>query len=429
MAESINANCWVETIVDIPVGSELIKCKKCVVDGYEYRMFNYDPNYICNDDSKNGLYRSVIFSGLNDKLLCFTPPKSVTLDAFKNAKENTRETVTVSETVEGTMITLFYNGDIDNWEIATKGSVSGNYYYYRNEYFNSVKTQDSTFRNMFLDALQEPRSENKTDIDNSLFIHCLNKSYCYSFVLQHPDNHIVLPVVRPRVVLVSVFSITGNTVTYIPLSVYSKWDCFIDSVIDFPIVIDVTKNSGYSGSGIPYDIIADMYGSSQTSVLIVGANLVNNNTGMRTVIENPRYTELKELRGNNPNIQYQYLHLLRMDKVKDFLFHFPRYRSVFNRFKTQYTKFAQDVHNSYVQYFVFKNREVPISKRYMSHIFNLHKKYYVPSCIKKDNSEIDEHDAVINKKVVTKSVVFEYLRTLEPSVLLYYLNYDIHNGL
>jgi hypothetical protein len=67
-----------------------------------------------------------------------------------------------------------------------------------------------------------------------------------------------------------------------------------------------------------------------------------------------------------------------MDKVKDFV-PFSEIQVVFNRFKTQYTKFAHDVHNSYVQYFVFKNREVPISKRYMSHIFTYTKKYYVPS--------------------------------------------------
>jgi hypothetical protein len=59
-------------------------------------------------------------------------------------------------------------------------------------------------------------------------------------------------------------------------------------------MIDVAKNNRW---GLVFrNIIQDKYGSSQTSVLIVGANMVNNNTGMRTVIENPRYTELKELR-------------------------------------------------------------------------------------------------------------------------------------
>jgi hypothetical protein len=79
------------------------------------------------------------------------------------------------------MITMFLTAILINGKFY-KGVGVGDYYYYRNEYFNSVKTQDSTFRNMFLDALREPRSESKTDIDNSLFIYSLNRSY--SFVLQ-----------------------------------------------------------------------------------------------------------------------------------------------------------------------------------------------------------------------------------------------------
>jgi hypothetical protein len=51
MTESINAPNNVETVVNIPRRFG-IKCKKCVVDGYDYRPFNYDPAYICNDDCK-----------------------------------------------------------------------------------------------------------------------------------------------------------------------------------------------------------------------------------------------------------------------------------------------------------------------------------------------------------------------------------------
>jgi hypothetical protein len=424
MTESMNTNAQnkFEIEVNVPENSSLIKCKKIKVDDYEYRVFNYDSNYLCNDDQTNGLYRSVIFSGLSDKLLCFTLQKSITLETFKNLTENTRESVTVTKIEEGTMITLFYNSDINKWEIASKNSVSCDYYYYRTEYFNSVKTQDSTFRNMFLDGLQEPRKNSKEDLDDIAFIASLDKKYCYSFVLQHPENHIVLPINRPRLVLVSVFSITGNKVSYVPLHVYSKWDCFLGSVIEFLNVVDLEWISGKKDDRVPYDRLVELWGTSSTPPDLLGVNLVNNNTGMRAVIENPRYAELKILRGNNPNIQYQYLCLLHTNKVKDFLMNFPRYRPIFNRFKTQYTKFAQDIHDSYVQYFVFKNREVPISKRYFFHIFNLHKNYYIPSCVKTDESATTP-----KKKIITKSVVFEYLKTLEPRILIYYLNYDIHN--
>jgi hypothetical protein len=421
--------------VVIPSDLSIIKSKKYLVDDYEYRIFNYDGNYICDDDYKTGLYRSVIFSGLNDKLLSFSPPKSIKFDTFKSDKNNTKQTVTVTETVEGTMITLFYNADISKWEIATKSAVSGNYYYYRNEYFNDVKTQDSTFYNMFLDALQEPRTSCKPTLDTIPFISALDKSYCFSFVLQHPENHFVLNISRPRIFLVSVFAISGdNSVSYVPLPVYAKWDCFIGNVVEFPDVIDLDWVGGKKPDDIPYDKLVDLFGSFLAEPTVVGVNLVNNISGVRTVIENPRYNDLKDLRGNNPNIQYQYLCLMKINKIKDFLYHFPRYRQIFNKFKTQYIKFAQDVHSSYISYFVFKNREIPVSKRYLYHIYSLHKNYYIPSCIKNpalDPADVDNINAVDTvepvKKKITKAVVFEYLKTIEPSVLIYYLNYDIYN--
>jgi hypothetical protein len=51
MTESINAPNNVETVVNIPDASVLSSVRN-VVDGYDYRLFNYDPAYICNDDCK-----------------------------------------------------------------------------------------------------------------------------------------------------------------------------------------------------------------------------------------------------------------------------------------------------------------------------------------------------------------------------------------
>jgi hypothetical protein len=42
MTESINAPNNVETVVNIPDAS-VIKCKKCVVDGYDYRCLTTTP--------------------------------------------------------------------------------------------------------------------------------------------------------------------------------------------------------------------------------------------------------------------------------------------------------------------------------------------------------------------------------------------------
>ena len=58
----------------------------------------------------------------------------------------------MNEIIEGTMVNLFYDSRISKWEIATKGAIGGNYWYYRNSYDGDNKPQ-LTFRQMFLESL------------------------------------------------------------------------------------------------------------------------------------------------------------------------------------------------------------------------------------------------------------------------------------
>ena len=50
---------------------------------------------------------------------------------------------------------------------------------------------------MFLDAMNHCGLE---------FSH-LNKKYIYSFVLQHPENRIVIPIISPKIYLAAVYKI------------------------------------------------------------------------------------------------------------------------------------------------------------------------------------------------------------------------------
>ena len=40
----------------------------------------------------------------------------------------------------------------------------------------------------------------------------LNKEFIYSFVLQHPENRIVIPIINPRLFLVAVYKVNNNNV-------------------------------------------------------------------------------------------------------------------------------------------------------------------------------------------------------------------------
>ena len=65
------------------------------------------------------------------------------------------------------MVNLFYDSRIRKWEIATKGAIGGNYWYYRNSYDGDNKSQ-LTFRQMFLESLGYDVDEVIMNLQNNL---------------------------------------------------------------------------------------------------------------------------------------------------------------------------------------------------------------------------------------------------------------------
>ena len=78
-----------------------------------------------------------------------------------------------------------------------------------------------------------------------------------------------------------------------------------------------------------------------TSYDIVGVIIHNIQTGERTKIRNPIYEKVRNLRGNQPKLQYQYLCLRKEEKVEDYLKFFPENKSQFLEFSDQIHLFTE----------------------------------------------------------------------------------------
>ena len=248
-----------------------------------------------DDDSLNS-YRSVILDPVTDRIMCFSPPKSVTLETFASKFPNLSG-VTATKIIEGTMMNLFYDPRIESWELASKSAVGCNYWYFRTQYSVNSGIPQLTFRDMFVDALRAPCGAMLNDVP---LIQTLDKTCVYSFVVQHPYNHIVLPIEFPAIYLVAVYRIESETrIRNIPLESIENW--FANSSVLFPEACYVDS----------YEHI------HLTDYTNVGIMLYHAESGTRTSFVNPQYTSMKEFRGNNPNLQYQYLCVSRAGKVKE----------------------------------------------------------------------------------------------------------------
>ena len=105
-------------------------------DGGNYYILRYDKDNMVDDIKK---YRSVIFDN-NNKLVCYSLPKSIPFNEFvENNNDINDDNVVITEIIEGTMINLFYDSEIDKWQLSSKGSVGCDYFFYRNGYDKKMK--------------------------------------------------------------------------------------------------------------------------------------------------------------------------------------------------------------------------------------------------------------------------------------------------
>lgn len=373
--------------------------------------WNSDSDSEWKTDSLDN-YHSVILEYPSRRLLSFAPPKNQEytdindyLSVYKTNTDIESEFYT-NEFVEGTFIHLFYDPRISSWEIATKRAVGGNY-----SYFHIPGKESITYKQMVIEAFREK----DMSLNDLPFLDYLPKNHCYSFVLQHPANHIVIPIHIPKMYLVSVYEIDTdkNTATFISPLKYQLWSVFDnlrEGILYFPKMIDSSTND--------YITLIQNNVSIHTPYTQMGLMMTNLNTGKRCSIINPNYEEMCKIRGNYTNIQYQYLCLRRINKVLYFLKYFPQYKSLFYEYREQYENLLTNIHTSYISYYIQKNGTF-ISKKYFSIIYDIHHSIFLPSVKTSLQSGITE------KIIIKRSVIKDYLNQLDPGKILHIINSEL----
>ena len=338
-----------------------------------------------------GLLRSIIIS--NGFILCFSPPKSISCENFIKKYPVKMDKIVAEEFIEGTMINVFYDpkyGLNGCWQIATRNTVGAE--------FGLYKWSCKTYNNMFLEAC----------IYNKLHISSLNPKYCYSFIMQHPDNVILVPFKTPQLYLIGMYEIIQNQtnkeiiVIEQDINEVKKYGYWSLTTIKFPEIYNFTK----------YSDLIDKFASPNTSYNIMGVIIKNIETGERTKIRNPVFEEIHYFKGNYIGLQYQYLYLRYSGKLPEYLKLYPNKKQDMSKYRDHIHMFTNTLHKNYLSCYVKKEKKLQeFSKQYQYHIKNLHR-YYL--------NELRE-----NKKFITNKVVINYVNNLNPALIMYCLNYNM----
>ena len=359
---------------------------KFVILNSDVHTSSYENSDTIHED---GQFRSVIMDDKN-KLLCVAPFRSKNLQDFMSDHPCVKgDGYLVTPVIEGTMLNVFYDSRLESWIMTTRKVIGANNTFYQN---STEKHENPTFYKLFCDTLNITEA---TLNDFPLFANS-PKDYSYSFVLQHPLNHLVLNLEHPALYLVQVHRIQGCNVEIIDLESMKETITSYNTCILLPYVYNCD-----------YD---DMYEMFKTRDTFPGFMVTHKESNIRTCVENPKYMYLKELRGNNPNLLYHYFALTKINRVQEFLYYFPKYKKMFDEFSKQCAHFVKHIHDSYILYYVHKRgKEVQIPKHIFSHICKLHLDVYLPS-------KTSETPVIINK-----SVVKSYFENMLPKEQFYYL--------
>ena len=372
-----------------------ITAKKCKYNDCSYTIVKYKRSALVEEEySTLGLVRSIIICDGN--VVAFSPPKSLPYKDFLTA--NPSEECFAEDFIDGTMINLFYNQKVNDWVISTRSRVGADTLFFvmdTNDTNADVTNADvtntkRTFKDMFYEAAQ---------IANLDFSR-LDNNWCYSFVLQHPNNRIVTPIDFPKLFLIRAYNINNET----------------NLVTEVASEVLLNNSGGFWNSGIlhpqryvidNYDNLADYYNNAVTPFYCVGI-VVNSATG-RTKIRNKNYETIRELRGNQSRLQYHYLTLRKGGRVREFLAFYPEFANHFSEYRKTIHEYTSALYSNYIKCFIRKERplkEYPYE--FKVHMFNLHQKYLAD--LKPNNGYID------------KQATIAYFNGLHPSQQMHILN-------
>ncbi len=221
--------------------------------------------------------------------------------------------IKIEEAIDGTLVRIFYQDG--EWKKATKNSLNA-----YNAYWNNSKS----FGEMF----------DECAINCGLNYNTLDKNMSYSFVIQHTENRIIVPYYH-------------NTLVHLLTR-------------DMRTLEEVDVNIGFQKPRVfHFQNIHNVFYSLINAPWTFQGYVLINEEQDRLKIENPNYTYVKEIKGNNTNLRMRILQLLHNRQKHEFVKYFPEHRDLVNSIILDIQHLATKIHRTYIQRYVKKNTEFP----------------------------------------------------------------------
>jgi len=288
-------------------------------------------------------FRSVVWDTLANVPVSVTPFKSVDgEDLYISGDAFLPSDYTAEEFIDGVLIGLFYDKYNSHWRIHTRSTLDATCRYY---------SQTKSFADMYTEAAAV------------YDVATLEKEISYSFMLQHPENRIVVPVTKPALYLVQKAMISGGGIVRLLANEAVERFGLVPKQI---YLADKTTFNLYEY--IRKELVPLGY---KTQGLVLKTP-----QGGRWKMRTPEYNRVRKLRGNSPRRDFLWLEAWAQGKAAEYLAIFPEERLSADTTVNRWKRATGDVHHLYAD--VFKARSLTrdmIPPKYRPLVYGLHTLY------------------------------------------------------
>lgn len=271
-------------------------------------------------------FRSVIWNKETNTPVCAGPSRGRKFSDAVDKALPVGECV-AEEFIDGVMINMFWHGD--DWQLATRTQIGAHCRYY---------STDTHFDELFWTTFK----------DSGLTMDVLNKEFCYSWVLQHPKERIVVAPAHgiPRIYLVELSKVAADGER---------------AVFDLATASDALKRF------LPARYALGSLEAVKEHVATWGRRLghqyqgvVLKSMGSRWKLRTNQYDEARYLRGNCPNRGYRWLELWVSSKLGKYLRIYPEEDADANIHVGRYKDLTQELHRRYIE--IYRDRRYPLGE-------------------------------------------------------------------
>lgn len=322
-----------------------------------------------------GAFRSVIWNTVTNRPVSVTAFKSESGENVPAEDATVGSEVLVEEFVDGVMIGQFYDVTTESWRIHTRSTLDAKCCYFSKR----------SFADLFQEALATTYDLGIPLTDR------LEKDVSYTWILQHPENRVVCPVVRPRIVLVAAHRISENGTLecvelpadfVIPRCYYRKTADALVGRMDMTPMLEMLGTTGCTTSGdVPVDLpnVFKLLTGMQGTVVHQGVVIrLSSEPFRRWKMRSKTYNGIRKLRGNTARRDFLWMDLWSsgQGQLEEYLTHYAEERDAVEAILARWKALTQTVFQTYIDAFKARTLDrklIPAKLRPL--VYGLHNHY------------------------------------------------------